>query len=166
MRSGPSPSPVFGQGRGDIARGIVNEMSPPARLVRRPRLPCLTNLHRPVRFRHRRPGRGGLPEAAMTGLGPGRVKTRRPDLTAESSSRFRRYERTLYLVVSIPRSELRKQFCALQALASFHTAWKAGTHNHRTSFGESWSSSSLQQLNPVVMGPCFRRDAIKITATC
>src|SRR5204862_216785 len=35
---------------------------------------------------------------------------------------------------------------------------RSGTHNHREQFCEGWSSSMLPQLNPVVMGPCFRRD--------
>ena len=64
----------------------------------------------------------------MSASGPGCVKTRKLDLATEGPFRFRRYERTLYLAVSIGRSELRKQFCALQVLASFHTAWvKSGS---------------------------------------
>src|SRR5215510_12434563 len=35
---------------------------------------------------------------------------------------------------------------------------RSGTHNHRKSFCDGWSSSSLQQLDPVVMGPGLRRD--------
>ena len=44
------------------------------------------------------------------------------------------------------------------SLSSRASEARPGTHNQRERFCEGWSSSVLLQFNPVVMGPCFRRD--------
>src|SRR6266436_1334845 len=54
---------------------------------------------------------------------PGCVKTPTLKLRVEFPSRFRRCGKPIALATSVRRRQLRKQFCAYLAQASFHTAW-------------------------------------------
>src|SRR6266446_5987350 len=54
---------------------------------------------------------------------PGCVKTPTLNLRVEFPSRFRRCGKPIALATSVRRRQLRKQFCASLAQASFHTAW-------------------------------------------
>src|SRR6266446_9734308 len=58
---------------------------------------------------------------------PGCVKTPTLNLRVEFPSRFRRCGKPIALATSVRRRQLRKQFCASLAQASFHTACGAGT---------------------------------------
>src|SRR5258708_17885178 len=55
--------------------------------------------------------------------GPGCVKTPTLNLRVEFPSRFRRCGKPIALATSVRRRQLRKQFCASLAQASFRTAW-------------------------------------------
>src|SRR6266446_1724626 len=64
---------------------------------------------------------------SRSALGPGCVKTPTLNLRVEFPSRFRRCGKPIALATSVRRRQLRKQFCASLAQASFHTACFAGT---------------------------------------
>src|SRR6266566_7472220 len=61
-------------------------------------------------------------------MGPGCVKTPTLNLRVEFPSRFRRCGKPIALATSVRRRQLRKQFCASLAQASFHTAWTQFRH--------------------------------------
>src|SRR6266849_479956 len=58
------------------------------------------------------------------------------------------------LATSVGRRQLRKQFCASLAHATFHTAWNAGTHTPLPLLSEKEESSTdRKEQRPVGMGP-------------
>src|SRR5258705_9014866 len=61
--------------------------------------------------------------AVRSAFDPGCVKTPTLNLRVEFPSRFRRCGKPIALATSVRRRQLRKQFCASLAQASFHTAW-------------------------------------------
>src|SRR5216683_6198988 len=74
----------------------------------------------------------------------GCVKSPSFNLRVEHLSQFHAYGKPIPLVTSARRWQLRKQFCASLAHATFHTAWKAGTH--------MWTAPWLQEfvrVNPI-----------------
>src|SRR5947208_4548360 len=60
--------------------------------------------------------------ASFSGFDPGCVKTPTLNLRVEFPARFRRCGKPIALATSVRRRQLRKQFCASLAQASFHTA--------------------------------------------
>src|SRR5712691_7049019 len=58
----------------------------------------------------------------------GCVKSPSFNLRVERLSQFHAYGKPIPLVTSARGWQLRKQFCASLAHATFHTAWKAATH--------------------------------------
>src|SRR5437016_1117507 len=60
---------------------------------------------------------------SFSGFEPGCVKTPTLNLRVEFPSRFHRCGKPIALATSVRRRQLRKQFCASLAQASFHTAW-------------------------------------------
>src|SRR5712672_2249459 len=65
----------------------------------------------------------------MSPFDPGCVKTPTLNLRVEFPSRFRRCGKPIALATSVRRRQLRKQFCASLAQASFHTAWTRSEHS-------------------------------------
>src|SRR6266849_2964797 len=65
---------------------------------------------------------------------PGCVKSPSFNLRVEHLSQFHAYGKQIPLVTSARRWQLRKQFCASLAHATFHTACFAGTTSTKISF--------------------------------
>src|SRR5256885_17063436 len=81
----------------------------------------------------------------MSESDPGCVKTPTLNLRVEFPSRFRRCEKSIALATSVRRRQLRKQFCASLAQASFHTAW---THS-----GKRTPRADIRSVGPKMHSP-------------
>src|SRR5258707_5950654 len=108
----------------------------------------------------------------MSAFDPGCVKTPTLNLRVESPSRFRRCGKPIALATSVRRRQLRKQFCASLAQASFHTAWTRSGHpqqlaqecdswsaaiklrQHRTSPGSSLANSYTTAVSEIARTVC------------